>query len=254
MSQSGVIKEKESSNLKEMLSQIQAWHFDAGLLIATVFFLALHVILAYLLVPHFERGPDSFNYTGHPIFWMVPFAFSCYLSLGITLIFSCLYLWKKREVFDRIAFAGVRVGWAFAILTLFVGTTWGMVEWSATWVFEPRVVMTYVILFSYSAILVLRSAIDDQRKKATLSSILGILAFPSVPLSYLMVGALHPSQTTIMGGGLSGTAFGVPTLIVGFIASFCVMFLLVRLFMSLDYISTRVSAARQVLLLKESDV
>ena len=133
-------------------------------------------------------------------FYHVSGAWLAYLSFGISLLFHILYL-KKREInWNRLGTNSIIVGIFFTVFTLITGSFWynatsgdyNNVYWQWS---DARQTTTLILLFSYVAYLIFRNFIEEKEKKAKLSAILGIVFFPTVPLSYLsaiLFTSLHP--------------------------------------------------------------
>ncbi len=130
-----------------------------------------------------------------PIFYMVPFAFSAYLSFGIALICGVLFLWKKDLKYDLILVSSAQVGVVIGAITIIVGMIWAKPEWGEFWDWNPRETITLIMWLIYVGLLIFRDMLEEEnlKKKATISAIFGIIAFVSVPLTYVIVGALHPA-------------------------------------------------------------
>ncbi|MHA1941521.1 MAG: cytochrome c biogenesis protein CcsA [Candidatus Hodarchaeales archaeon] len=166
--------------------------------------ISLFIVVNYYLILITVESFEGFNVSGHPIFYMVPFAFSTYLCFGIVLLMSVLFLWKKQNVFDLILVAGAQVGTLVGAITIIVGMIWSYVEWGYFWQWEPRQTATLIMWLAYVGLLIFRGMLDEKNpeKRGTLSAIFGIATFPSVPLSNYVVGALHPppQQTSLAEG------------------------------------------------------
>jgi heme exporter protein C len=69
------------------------------------------------------------------------------------------------------------------------------VEWGEFWDWNPRETITLVMWLFYVGLLIFRDMleIDNYERKATISAVFGILAFVSIPLSYFIVGIIHPN-------------------------------------------------------------
>lgn len=133
-------------------------------------------------------------------FYHVSGAWLAYLSFGLSLLFHIIYL-KKREInFNRLGTNSIIVGVFFTTFTLITGSLWYNAtsgdynnifwQWS-----DGRQTMTLVLLLCYLAYLIFRNMIEDKEKRAKLSSILGIILFPTIPLSYfsaIIFTSLHP--------------------------------------------------------------
>jgi heme exporter protein C len=155
-------------------------------------FTIVNYYLVYIMLEPFE----GFVVSGRPIFYMVPFAFSTYLCFGIALICGILFLlWKKDLRIDLLLVSSAQVGVALGAITIIVGMIWAKVEWGAFWDWNDRETITLVMWLIYVGLLIFRDMleVENLEKRATISAIFGILAFVSIPLSYIVVGALHPN-------------------------------------------------------------
>jgi len=178
-------------------------------------FTVINYFIVFIVVKPFQ----GFNVSGHPIFYMVPFAFSTYLCFGIVLLSAVLYLWRKDIRFDLFLVSGAQTGVVTGTITLIVGIIWSKPEWGYWWQWEPRQTATLIMWLAYVGLLVFREMIDEknQEKRATLSAIFGISTSPSVPLSNFVVGALHPPpQQTGLGPGV-GLYLMLNFLFIGFL-------------------------------------
>ncbi|NHK32424.1 MAG: hypothetical protein FK730_13805 [Asgard group archaeon] len=162
-------------------------------MVILILVLAFTVFNYYFVYIDIESFVD-FNVSGHPIFYMVPFAFSTYLCFGIVLLMGALFLWKKQNRFDLILVSGAQVGALVGATTIIVGMIWSYVEWGYFWQWEPRQTATLIMWLAYVGLLIFRGMLDEKNpeRRGTLSAIFGIATFPSVPLSNYVVGALHP--------------------------------------------------------------
>lgn len=133
-------------------------------------------------------------------FYHVSAAWLSYFSFGVSLIGHILYLKQKKMKWSNIGKNSIIVGVFFVAFTLATGSLWFNAtsgayndiywQWS-----DPRQTTTLILLLSYVAYLIFRLFIYDREKKAKLSAILGIVFFPTVPLSYfsaIIFTSLHP--------------------------------------------------------------
>lgn len=171
------------------------------LLIVSGIFIVINYFLIYISTGTFE----GFNVSGHPIFYMVPFAFSTYICFLIVFLGSILFLWKKDLKFDFMLVSAAQVGVLVGAITIIVGMIWSYVEWGYFWQWEARQTITLIMWLAYVGLLIFREMMDvnDLERKALISSVYGIASVPSIPLSNYIVGALHPApQQTALGEGL----------------------------------------------------
>ncbi|MFX1455933.1 MAG: cytochrome c biogenesis protein CcsA [Promethearchaeota archaeon] len=133
-------------------------------------------------------------------FYHVSGAWLAYLSFGISMLFHILFLKRPNIKWNQLGTNSIIVGVFFTAFTLITGSLWYNAtsgdynnifwQWS-----DGRQTMTLVLLISYIAYLIFRSMVEDKEKKAKLSSVLGIVLFPTVPLSYfsaIIFTSLHP--------------------------------------------------------------
>ncbi|MFQ5945079.1 MAG: cytochrome c biogenesis protein CcsA [Anaerolineae bacterium] len=115
--------------------------------------------------------------------------------------------WLRGSAWDRLAVSSVEVGLLFTTLVLITGPLWGRPVWGSFWVWEPTLTLTLVLWLIYVGYLMLRSYLDDPRRRARFSAVLGIVGFVDVPLiriSVVMWRGLHPQGPGLTGGNLSG--------------------------------------------------
>ncbi len=161
-----------------------------GILAMIFSFNLISIYLTFMYAP-----PEATLGDAYRVFYLhVPSAWISYLAFGITLIGSIIYLIKKSSKWDMLAEASAKLGIVFCIVALLSGSIWANMTWGSYWNWDPRETTTLILLITYISYLSFRMAIDDRDKKARLSSVLGILGFISVPLSYVSVElfTLHP--------------------------------------------------------------
>ena len=172
-------------------------------------------VLAMYFTPSFPIGPQGFNVSGHPIFYMVSQAFMAFTLFFFAFVSSILFFWKKKTIFDSITVASVKTGILASALTLLIGMFWAHAEWGQYWQWDPRETMTLIMFLFYVGLLIFRSTVDDFMDKAKLTAVFGIAAFPTAPMTYFVVGSLHP-QNVFLGGNISSFPFiGVMLLLFG---------------------------------------
>ncbi|HEC37434.1 MAG TPA: hypothetical protein ENI29_04300 [bacterium] len=168
-----------------MVNKIEAISKPNLLLSISVVILVINFILI-LFFANFDRLVYMI------FFYHVSSAWLSYFSFGISLICNVLYLRNKKIKFSYLGKNSIIVGLIFSGFTLITGSLW----YNATSAFytnvfwqwsEPRQTMTLVLFFSYLSFLIFRNLVEDKEKKAKLSAALGIVVFPTVPLSYISV-------------------------------------------------------------------
>jgi heme exporter protein C len=138
-------------------------------------------------------------------YFHVPSAYSMYVALGLCVIGSAVYLWKRSAVWEAVAVAGAEVGVMFCMIVLVTGPLWAYRAWGTLWTWDPRLTTTLLVMMIYVAYLLLRNlgttGEAEQRFAAGLGLIGGML-MPIVHYSVELWRGQHPTVITRTGGGL----------------------------------------------------
>lgn len=132
------------------------------------------------------------------IFFHVPVAWLSVVAFFMTMIFGIKYLRKQNPDDDLKSFSALQLGFVFCILATITGSIWAKFTWGAFWHWDPRETSIFVLLMIYGALFALRSAIQDEEKRAKLSAVYSVIAFLTVPffvfiMPRIMTG-LHPGS------------------------------------------------------------
>ncbi len=138
------------------------------------------------------------------IFFHVPTAWLAVVAFLMSTIYSIKYLRYKKLEDDVKAYAANQLGIIFTILATITGAIWARFAWGAFWSWDPRQTSIFALLLIYGAWFALRSSIESEEKKATLSAVYSIIAFLTVPffvfiMPRIMLG-LHPGAEEIKNG------------------------------------------------------
>ncbi len=135
------------------------------------------------------------------IFFHVPTAWLSVIAFLMSTIFSIQYLRKKNLDYDAKSYAAAQLGIIFCILATITGAVWAKFAWGSFWSWDPRQTSIFALLLIYGAWFALRSSIESEDKRATLSAVYAIIAFVTVPffifiMPRIMVG-LHPGSIPV---------------------------------------------------------
>ena len=154
--------------------------------------LAVTMIVALLqapLVPVLQE-------TTRVLYFHIPAAWITVVALGWSMLHSALYLWKRDLKHDDHAAAAAELGLLFCIAATVSGSLWAKAMWGSYWNWDPRETSIFFLLLVYAAYLALRSAIEQEERRARLSAVSSALAFVSVPVLMFVVPriyfSLHP--------------------------------------------------------------
>ncbi|HEV7216530.1 MAG TPA: cytochrome c biogenesis protein CcsA [Chloroflexota bacterium] len=171
---------------------------------ATVIGVLVSLWLALWWTPKEAVEGDVFR-----IFYVhVPLAWNMYVAFFVVFAASVLYLWRREQVWDRVARVSAEVGLLFTTLVLITGSIWGRPVWGVWWTWDARLTTTLVLWFMYLAYLLLRSYSRDGGQAPRYAAVLGIVAFVDVPIVQFSVTwwrTLHPQSDILAPGHLAGS-------------------------------------------------
>lgn len=127
------------------------------------------------------------------VFFHVPSAITAYLAFTISFISSISYLQSENLRRDLLASISAKYGFSMALAAFVSGAIWAKITWGAyfNW-YELREVIVLLLLFVYAVYFSLRNVVEGD--KAKVSAIYLIIAFLTVPFSYIagFFSPLHP--------------------------------------------------------------
>ena len=162
--------------------------------------LAVHQYMIWAYAPIAQSGVVQ------KIFYMhLPCSWWSLVSFFVVFVSSILYLFKRKDVFDRVAGAAAELGVLFATLALVTGSVWARAEWGHWWLWDPKLTTALIMWYVYAGYLVLRSTSMGRDRKALVCAVLGIVAFLDVPLVFFAAklwGSAHPDGLARKGAGM----------------------------------------------------
>ncbi|NBW70101.1 MAG: ABC transporter permease [Bacteroidetes bacterium] len=139
--------------------------------------------------------------TARNIFFHVPMWMAMYTMFLISLFYSIQYLREPGWLYDVKAEASAKTGIIFGVCGLLTGSLWARFTWGTWWTFaEPKMNLAALALMIYVAYFMLRSAFDDQKKRARIAAVYNIFAVTTIPFLLYVV----PRQLTSLHPGADG--------------------------------------------------
>jgi len=130
------------------------------------------------------------------IFFHVPMAWTTVLAFIVSMIYGIRYLAKKNMDDDLKSASSAGLGLIFCILATVTGSLWAKFSWGSFWNWDPRETSIFVLLLVYGAYFALRSALEVEEKRASLSAVYAIIAGATVPFFIFVIpriiSSLHP--------------------------------------------------------------
>lgn len=137
------------------------------------------------------------------IYYHVPSAWTAIVFLLVNFVASIVYLVRRSQKADVIAFAAAEVGVVFCTVVLVTGPIWARPVWGIWWApGDIRLTSTLVLWLIYVSYLVLRR-FSNSSQTARMAAALAIFAALDIPLVYFSIWFFrtqHP-QPVIGGGG-----------------------------------------------------
>lgn len=132
------------------------------------------------------------------LYFHVPMWFTMILLFSISVVYSIKYLGSGRENDDLIAVECINTGIIFTFLGLTTGMIWANFTWGSPWPDDPKLNSAAIAALMYLAYLVLRNSLDEEQKRAKISAIYNIFAYPvMIVLLFVlprMTDSLHPGN------------------------------------------------------------
>lgn len=159
------------------------------------------VLVTYSTVAGFLSGVPKLPILHESIrnlYFHVPMWFGMIVLFSISVYHSIRFLSNGQGGHDLKAVESVNVGVVFGILGIVTGAIWAKFTWGQAWSFDVKQNFAAIALLLYFAYLVLRNAIDEEQKRAKISAIYNIFAFPMMVVLLFVLprlsDSLHPGN------------------------------------------------------------
>jgi heme exporter protein C len=151
-----------------------------------IFLLAMVGVGSYLGL--FIAPPDKLQSDAQRIMYIhVPSAWVGLSFIIISGFFSLVYVFKRRNWADYLAWSFAKVGAVFTALALITGSIWGRPIWGVWWVWEARLTTTLILFLIYVAYLMLGIDKNTREKTKRLRAVFAIVGSANVPLVWFSV-------------------------------------------------------------------
>jgi heme exporter protein C len=138
------------------------------------------------------------------------------LGFFVAVIAGIAYLITSQRKWDVTGYAAVEVSLVFFFIAIVAGSIWARRTWGTWWTWDPRLTSAAIVELVYAAYLMLRQGIEDPDRRARFGAVYAIVAFISVPITFLSIRILrtiHPDLTQSGSGGMGLTPKMVQTLL-----------------------------------------
>jgi len=132
------------------------------------------------------------------LYFHVPMWMGMLTVFSISVFFSIRYLATGNEAHDLAAVECVNTGLVFYLLGFLTGMLWAKFTWGQFWSSDPKQNSAAIVFLLYCAYLVLRGSVDEEQKRAKISAVYNIFAFPiMIVLIFILprlTDSLHPGS------------------------------------------------------------
>ncbi len=158
--------------------------------------LVLYTLVAGILIP--VPAKYILNETIRNLYFHVPMWMAMLSVFVISVFYSIRYLNTGKQEDDLVVVECVNTGMMFYVLGLLTGMLWAKYTWGEYWSGDPKQNSAAIAFLLYCAYMVLRNSIDEEQKRAKISAIYNIFAFPiMIVLLFVlprMTDSLHPGS------------------------------------------------------------
>jgi heme exporter protein C len=132
------------------------------------------------------------------VYFHVPMWMAMFTVFTISVVYSIKYLMTGKPEHDLIAVECANTGVFFFVVGLVTGMMWAKYTWGEYWSNDPKQNSAAIAFLLYCAYLVLRNSIDEEQKRAKISAVYNIFAFPVMVVLIMilprMTDSLHPGN------------------------------------------------------------
>ncbi len=142
------------------------------------------------------------------LYFHIPPAVICYLTLAVSMVTGMIFLRARDVRYDALSESAAQLGLVYGVVTLIGGAVWANATWGVYWNWDPRETTTLILWLAYLGYFFLRMSVENYERRASVAAAFNILAFMTVPLSYLsfiLWPSLHPRLGSEGGIGLTAT-------------------------------------------------
>ncbi len=138
------------------------------------------------------------NETIRVLYFHVPMWFTMIFLLLLSSVNAYKFISTKNIKYDLISYNYAHVGVYFGVLGIVTGMIWANYTWGTFWTNDPKLNGSAIGLLIYFGYFVLRNSIEDESKKAKVSSVYSVFAFSMlIPLIFILprlTDSLHPGN------------------------------------------------------------
>jgi heme exporter protein C len=209
------------SSRKHSPKRIAPWKLLVGAWITAV------ILAAFLYAG--EKTGFVFG-TARIMLFHIPIAEMTVIAFWTSMVYAFHYLRKREPVADLKSVAAAEIGLLYCLLATLTGSIFAKIMWNSFWNWDPRETSILVLLLLYGAYFGLRSAVDDEEKRASLAAVYNLFAGVAMPFLVFVIPKLpvlesmHPRNVFGPGGMDADFRIVLYSSLLGFLGLFIWMF------------------------------
>jgi heme exporter protein C len=159
------------------------------------------VLLTYTIIAGFLVKVPALpilHETIRNLYFHVTMWFAMIFILSVSVFNSIKFLSGFEQKYDIAATEAAKAGTFLGVLGILTGSLWARYTWNAWWANDPKLNGAAITLLFYFAYFILRSSMDDEKKKARIAAIYNIFSYVML-IVFLLVyprlsDSLHPGN------------------------------------------------------------
>lgn len=159
----------------------------------------LLVLFAFICMLFFTPVEQTMGLVQKVFYFHMSAAWVGMLAFLVAAVFGLLYLSRRDMKWDTLTAASVEVGLLFTVICILSGMIWARPIWNTWWTWDPRLTTTLIMELVYAAYLLLRSGLDEPRRRARLAAVYAIVGFASVPLTFISIRVFRTIHPVLVG-------------------------------------------------------
>jgi len=165
---------------------------------AVLFVVALYMVFFYAPTEAVMGAVQRVFYFHVATAWVGMLGFLAAAVAGVA------YLRTSHRKWDIAGLAAVEISLVFFLITIIMGAIWARPIWNTWWTWDPRLTTATIVELVYAAYLLLRQGIEDPDRRARFGAVYQIVAFISVPLTFISIRIFRTIHPVVIGGNDPG--------------------------------------------------
>jgi heme exporter protein C len=215
------------------------------LLLLTVFIMMLVALYAAFIYAPTEKVMGTVQ---RIFYFHLASAWTALLCFFMVFLGGAVYLWGKKDVWDRFAHANAELGVLFTTVVLVMGAIWAKPVWNTWWTWDPRLTSAFILWLIYIAYLLLRSSLRGHPGVRTYAAVYGIIGFVDVPIVWMSIHwwrTIHPK--IIERGKINLAPEMWYSVLISFAAILLLYVVLLRSRMQMELVHDRIESLQETL-------